>query len=165
MALVTEDGSGKADAESFASVEFADQYHSARGNASWDGLTDPQKEAALRKATDYIGQQYGERWKGERASSTQALDWPRYCVMVDGFEVGADTVPNDVQKATASLALRSVTAPLSEDITQAVKREKIGTLEVEYQDYSSPVVRYREIDGQLRKYLSGGSGSIRVVRA
>ena len=86
MSLIVEDGTGRADAESYASVSVADAYHTARGNTAWAALaTTALKEAALRKATDYLGQTYGLRWKGYRMTTTQALDWPRELVCRPGF--------------------------------------------------------------------------------
>ena len=59
MTLIVEDGASRADAESLASVEQADLHHSSRGNARWASLTVMEKEQALRRATDYVGQMYG----------------------------------------------------------------------------------------------------------
>ena len=52
MSLVVEDGTGKADAESYISVADADTYHSNRGNTDWAALTTTEKEQLLRGATD-----------------------------------------------------------------------------------------------------------------
>ena len=38
MSIVTEDGSGRADAETFISVADASAYHADRGNAAWAAL-------------------------------------------------------------------------------------------------------------------------------
>lgn len=163
MTLVVEDGTAKADADSYCTVAFADSYHSDRGNAAWADLSDAEKEQALRKATDYLMLEYGTRWKGARQYERQALDWPRWGARVDGFDVGHDDVPKDVQKATASLALRASSGDIAPDITQQVKREKVDVVEVEYQDHSSAEVQFREIDGLLRKYLQGGANAVPIL--
>lgn len=163
MGLIVEDGTGLADAESYTSVAFADDYHSKRGNTAWAALDTAAKEAALRKASDYLGLHYGTRWKGEKSYERQALDWPRYGARVDQFDVGYDDVPGPVQQATASLALRSTTTDLVPDITQEVKREKVDVIEVEYQDHSSAQVRFREVDGLLRRYLTSGGGQVPIL--
>ena len=72
MALITEDGTGRADAESYCSVAAADAHHAARGAAAWAALTTEAKEQALRRATDYMGQIYGPLWAGHRSLPTQA---------------------------------------------------------------------------------------------
>jgi hypothetical protein len=66
MTLTVEDGTGKADAESYISVADADTYFTARNNATWAALSTSDKEAALRKATDYMLQAYRVRWAGMR---------------------------------------------------------------------------------------------------
>lgn len=178
MALVIEDGSGKSDAESFISVEDADTYFSNRGNATWAALNTAQKEQNLRKATDYIGQTYRQRWKGVRVTSEQALDWPRAYVvrddidyvsgagyvLIDGFYYyPSDEVPQAVKTACAELAYRASAAELAPDLEQLVKREKIDVIEVEYADYASPYTQYRAVDSMLAPFLGGGSGSFRKV--
>lgn len=54
MALIVEDGTGLADAESYLSVADADTYHADRNNEAWQDYSTAEKEAALRKATQYI---------------------------------------------------------------------------------------------------------------
>ncbi|HET9819646.1 MAG TPA: DnaT-like ssDNA-binding protein [Rhodanobacteraceae bacterium] len=166
MTLVTESGAGLADAESFASVDFATAYHAARGNAAWAPATDDAKESALRKATEYLQQVHGLRWKGERMLSTQALDWPRWGAIVDNVEVGYDSVPNAIQKACASLALRALSAPLAPDIQRETASESIaGAVAVTYREGAPAYVRYREIDGLLARYLRAGNSGLMVTRA
>ena len=81
MSLICEDGSGKSDSESYISVADASSYHTARGNTAWAALaTDALREAALRRATDYMRQAYRSRWQGYKVNEDQALDWPRYDV-------------------------------------------------------------------------------------
>jgi hypothetical protein len=164
MALVHETGAGLADAESFCSVAFADARHTAFGNSAWTGA-DSVKEAALRKATAYMEQSYRERWTGCRVNSTQALSWPRYSVVVDGYSVDSDIVPADIANACADLALKAAAADLNADITRAVVRKKIGPLETEYDRNSPQSKRYRAIDMALAPYLKGSSVSATLVRA
>lgn len=178
MALVTEDGTGRSDAESYISVADATAYHAARGNAAWAALaTDTIREQLLRKATDAMLQMFANRWAGTRSSSTQALDWPRYNVPVkdgpanlpESYGVRSyypsNTVPLLVARACAELALKAATADLIADGAQAVKREKIGPLEVEYQDGSSDATNYRAIEGMVQPFLKGNGGQINLVRS
>ena len=58
--LIVEDGTGLANANAYVSVEFADEYFSARGNQTWVGLGSADKEAAIIKATDYLEAVYFE---------------------------------------------------------------------------------------------------------
>lgn len=157
--FIVEDGTGKADALSYVSTDEADDYHAHRGNVTWAVLTNGQKKAALVKATDYICQMYRQRWKGIRATSAQALDWPR---IVDSYP--SDIVPNEVKYATCELAIRSLSGDLAADLTQAVKREKVDVLEVEYSEYSPQSVRYQVVDGLLSEFLGSGSNQVKLRR-
>ena len=75
MALTVEDGTGKADADAFVSVEDCDTYCEARGLTDWTGVADSPadtKEAAIRRATDHLSAAYA--WKGaKRNGRSQAL--------------------------------------------------------------------------------------------
>lgn len=179
MAIVVEDGTGRADAESYISVADADAYFAARGNAAWAALTEPQKEQALRKGTDYIGQTYRLRWKGSRVNGVQALDWPRSWVQRDDFRYGplngmamiggiyyfpADEVPVEVARATAELAVRSLSADLLSDQGAQVTGETVGPISVTYADGARQTTRYTAIDAMLAPFLKAG-GQIAVVRA
>lgn len=164
MALVVEDGTGLSNAESFISVADANARHTAFGNTAWTGA-DSVKEAALRKATAYMEQAYRSEWRGTKLLRDQALSWPRYGAVVDGWTVESTLVPTEVANACADLALRALADDLNEDLTRAVIREKVGPLETEYSAFSPQSVRYRAIDMALAPYLRGGSMNARVVRA
>ena len=165
MALITEDGSIVAGAESYCTVEFATTYHANRGNAAWAALaSDEIREQLLRKATDYMMQVYRGRWQGYRKQDGQALDWPRSDVTVDLYDVDSDIVPLEVKSACAELALRASTSTLYADQSQAIVSEKIGPIETEYDKNSSQAVQYKSIDSMLRPYLVRPAGVAQVVR-
>ena len=163
MTLIVEDGTGLATAESYVSVADAGTRHTNLGNTAWTG-TDAVKEAALRRATQFMLQRYRGRWQGTRINSTQALDWPRSWVVVDGYAVDADIVPVDVANACADLALKALSETLNADLERGILREKVGPLETEYDAYSPQAKRYPAIDQALAPYLAGG-GMSRLVRA
>lgn len=171
MTLIVETGAGLANAESYAAVSDADTYHTGRGNTAWTGTT-ADKEAALRRATDYIGETYRDRWAGNRATTTQALDWPRFYVRMrdgPGMDVFSsyyptDAVPAAVSRACMELALKALSGPLNPDLGQAVKSKRVGQVEIAYQDWSSATKTYPAIDNLLAPLLGAGGGT-RVVRA
>lgn len=164
--LETEDGTGKASAESLITVADADTYFTGRGITNWATLSTAEKEQALRRATDYMEQVYGQKWKGARMTDTQALSWPRYDVCANGFDVGSDVVPVAVQRACAELALKAAAGALAPDVGRLAKREKVDVLEVEYESGAVPYVRYRAVDNLLAPYLDGvGGGSVKAYRA
>lgn len=164
MALVVENGTGLSTAESYISVAAADARHTALGNTAWTGA-DSVKEAALRKATEYMEQAYRTRWTGQRIARLQALSWPRYSVVVDGYSVDSDSVPSVVANACADLALKALAAGLNADLERAVVRKKIGPIETEYDRASPQSKRYRAIDMALAPYLKGSSAMATLVRA
>jgi len=164
MTLITEDGTGLANAESYISVADADARHAALGNTAWASLSTAAKEQALRKAAAYMTQRFRQRWKGTRLLRAQALDWPRYGVCLDSYPVDTDVVPTDIANACADLALKASTETLNADLERGIVREKVGPLETEYDPYSSQAKRYPAIDGMLSPYLSGG-GMARLIRA
>jgi hypothetical protein len=166
MALIVEDGTGLANAESYISVVDASAYHTARGNSAWAALaSDALREQALRKATDYIEQVYRLSWKGRRVTDTQALSWPRYEVCrEDGYSYYAsDAVPTEVKNACAELALKASADTLAPDLEQAVVREKIGPIETEYDKNSPQFTQYRAVNNLLAPLLNGLSGAFRKV--
>ena len=167
MALIVEDGSIVTGAESYCTVAFADSRLGSRGFSIWTDLLMTEKEQALRRATDYMLQTYRQTWAGERVTSLQFLDWPRVSVTVDGFAVSSQIVPLDIQNACAEMAFRAAAGDLDDDLTQGVKSEKVGPLEVVYDENSSRAVNYRAVDKLLAPYLNTGGGAYlhKVVRA
>ncbi len=164
MSIIVEDGTGLASAETLISVAEADSYHIKRGNAAWAALSLQEKEQCLRKANDYLRQTYRHRWKGYPVSSSQGCDWPREGVEVDGAYLSSSATPLDVKQAISDLALKSLSATLNPDQAQRVKREKLGPLETEYSEYSSPAPIYSAVEQILIPYLNGGKSSVPLVR-
>lgn len=160
MAFVVETGAGLSNANSYASVSAADSYVSDRGIAGWAALTLTVKEQSLVKATDYLEATYRNAWKGNRVSETQSLSWPRYNVVVDGFNYASNVVPPQVLNACIEMALKASSGEtLIADQSQKVKREKIDVIEIEYQDYSDPTQRYPFVNRMVTPYLISASES------
>lgn len=135
MAIVVEDGTGVAGAETFISVTDADTYHINRTATAWTDATTEAKESALRKSKDYLEGKYRLRWKGTRATQGQPLSWPRTGVYdQDGYLIASTTIPQALKDAQAEAALRALSADLQPDLERggAVKREKVDVIEVEY---------------------------------
>lgn len=145
VSLIVEDGSGIADAESYASAASADSYFSRRGNVAWGGLTTAAKEAALRLATDYMGATYGRLWRSCRRTDEQALDWPR---------VGWAGVPMPVMRACCELAFRASGGPLIIDEGPQVASEEVGPIAVAYAEAARQNVRYAHVWALLGPFLN-----------
>lgn len=131
----------------YGTVAAANTYHAERGNAAWAAGSDPNKEAALLRASTYVDALGVEMCDGQPVSKfpgtktggrTQVRSWPRTgATDIDGHAIPSDAVPIEVEHATYEAALRELAAPgsLSPDYTpgRQVKREKVDVLEVEYQ--------------------------------
>ena len=115
LVLIKEDGTGKLDANSYASAADGDAYHDGHLYASaWTAATTANKEKALVMATRLIDGEF--RFNGYLKTETQALQWPRTdCPDPDrqggasillpeaGF-VPSNVVPTAVAKATCEMA-------------------------------------------------------------
>ena len=179
MALIVENGTIVAGAESYISVADADTYFTNRGNGTWAALTTQVKEQLLRKSTDYLVQVYRIKWNGYRVSAEQTLDWPRNFVIREDFQAAQlngfqmiggnyyypnNIVPTEIKTACAEMAVKAYNGDLAPDLSRKTKREKVDSLEVEYSDYGVEYVRYRAIDNLLSPFInSGESGAIRAV--
>ena len=168
MALIVETGAGLSNSESYASVAYFLSYHAARGNISAAEMTTAEIEASLRKATDYMTQKYRNSWSGYRRFITQALDWPRIEIVIDTYHyLDYSIVPVEVQNACCELALKSFTANLLPDTTQAKISTTVGQISVTYDKNSRQGMRYSAVDALLQPYLSGLSrgANMRLVRS
>lgn len=165
MTIIVEDGTGKADAESYISVAEADAYHAKRLNTAWADFDTATKESLLIKATEYMVSTYRGMWYGYTVKAEQALDWPRYEVP-DGRAgyIDSDIVPTEVKKACAELALKANAADLAPDLEQAVKREKVDSIEVEYESSSSQSPRYQAVFSMVSRYLRSAGFAVPLVR-
>lgn len=162
MALIVEDGTGIAGAESLASVAFSDSYHAARGNSGWTDIASVEiKEQLLRKATDYIVAMYAGAWAGTPVKSDQAMPFPRY---VAGSNIG---LPLSIQQATAELALIAKSTPLLPSVTRGKKRVKVGPLEVEYDGNAATSTKFVAASLRIGPFLSGlASGAmVKLIRS
>jgi len=160
MTLIIEDGTGKVDAESYVDETDADAYHAAFGHAAWTG-TSPEKEAALRQATQYIDTVGQKRWIGVRRESDQALDWPRTGAQDDdGYVRPWDEVPPEVIKATCEAAMRALTETLLPDVadngTIASESKTLAVMSksVSYLGGKNPLKRYTIVEKLLAPLLT-----------
>lgn len=160
MALIIEEGTGKTDAQSYASAATLTAYALARA-ITLTAAGDTAKEALLIRAMDYIEQQ---PFKGTKNTEEQALQWPRYGVVIDSYYVDEDEIPQLLIDSLCEVAI-GVDAGndplLSEE--RATKREKVDDIEVEYMDGARNTVYLKAAETKLKKLLAAGSGGISAV--
>lgn len=140
MALIVAPAEGF---DSLVSLAQADAYSAAMGHAGWTG-TDDVKEAALRRATQFLLTNYSIR--------AEYLD----------------PVHKRVQDACCEAGLRALTGALFTDVAAAVATEKtVGPVTVKYAEtlQNGGQARFAVIDGLLRGLTDGGFGQIKLVRA
>lgn len=133
MAIIVEDGTKLANANSYGSVIEADNYFAARGNKLWLSLDTAVKEALLVQATDYIELRFSRRFIGVKQTETQSLSWPR-------DKVGKlPLIPDVLKKACFEYAIRANDGALAPDpkidesgLAVTVRRQKVGPLEKEF---------------------------------
>jgi hypothetical protein len=141
MALIVEDSTGKADAESYVSIADIAAYATSRGLtfAITGGTNAADAEAAARRATTWL-----DAYVLPRLACTyrthqreQALQWPRINVFDrEGNAIASDEIPQEIIAACCEAAVREKATPgiLSPDVTpgQIAKSERVDTIAVEY---------------------------------
>ncbi len=101
MALIVEDGTNVANADSYVSaidaIEIAEKL----------GLDFPQSqieaEAPLRMAALYL-EKYRNNYQGYKVYSDQSLQWPREPVYIDGEYLEPDVIPTSLIQAQVAIA-------------------------------------------------------------
>lgn len=162
MALIIEDGSIVAGANSYASLSVVDAYHAARGKTEWAG-DDVAKEAAILRAMDWLEALpfLGAPTKGAGMvgiSGYQDLQWPRA-----GFAWGTDVIPGGLVRALCEAALVELQSPggLAPELERGgmVKQETVDVLTTVYMD-GAPFSTTRQ---QIMQHLRGLIGSSNVI--
>ncbi len=161
MALIPEDGSNVADANSF--VEAADivAYAIARGVV----ITEDQATINGIKAMDYL---YSLCFNGDLVYDDQIVPWPRKGV-VEGDE-GDDwvyTIPANIIRAQLQLSLdafNGIELLPSRPADAQIKREKIGPIETEYFGPASYAPDIPFAASLLQPFLCVGSFRLKTYR-
>jgi len=127
--LVIEDGSGKANSNSYVTEAELTTYATDRG-VTLTAADDAAKAILLIQAMDYIE---SLNFKGDKATESQALQWPRVGVMIDGYYVDSDEIPELLKQAQMenAIGIDSGVNPLANVPRETIK-EKVGDIEVEY---------------------------------
>jgi len=136
MALIIEDGSNVASANSYGTVTGFTAYGKAR-NAHVHGADD-LLESHLIKGMDFIEAQHA-KFQGQITTEGQALQWPRLDVYVDGLSISSTTIPNILIYALYALAMESFAGNDLQPTRQekdpgGLTKVKVSTLELEYSE-------------------------------
>jgi len=155
MALIVEDGTGKTDSDTYASEAALAAYAAARGVTI--AGTDTE---LLITAMDYLE---SKDFKGDKGTQEQALQWPRLNVMIDGYYVDSDAIPQSLVDSQCEIAISidGGTNPLA-IIGRDTKREKVGDIEVEYMDSAASRAYLTAAETKLDKLVKSKTGAFRV---
>ncbi|WLH49751.1 DnaT-like ssDNA-binding protein [Pseudomonas tolaasii] len=118
MTLIIEDGTGRPDAESYASAEDLAMYAVKFGAVIPAEV--PAQEALLRRAALAMD---GMLWKGRKTNSEQALSWPRREVLLDREIKANNYLPGRIQYGQMALA-----AEIHQDDIDPVEKRKGAVL-------------------------------------
>lgn len=155
--LIIEDGTGKADAESFATAAELASYAIKYGITVPDD--DEANEGLLRQSAL---QMQVMNWKGCKTTATQALSWPRKGAEVDGEILPSDYIPARIQYGQMALAAEIYADQLAppEQTKGAVIKERVeGAVEVQYAEVKNsgkvlPAAPERPSRAQFADYLA-----------
>src|SRR5512137_482186 len=193
LTLIKEDGTGRTDANSYATTAEADAYFDAHLYASaWTAATATTKAAALVMATRLVDSQY--QFHGYRAHDTQACQWPRErCPDPDRNLVTSTTmspvltnfvpstqVPQPVSFAVCEMARELLiadrtAAPAGEGIestatsthTKTSSSDTSSSSTTKYSKSDTRPIISRVAQAMLSKYgalIVGGSGAVQLER-
>ena len=124
---------GGASANAYVDQTGATAYFAARRNVgAWTAAISGDKDVALMAATARLEQ---ESYEGRKASTTQALKWPRVCAYDDdGDEYSKTAIPRPVIVACCELALHllnsGITDPLVPTGLEQFQAVSVGALDV-----------------------------------
>lgn len=159
--FIVEDGTGVSGANSYVTVEYADDYliQNIHVAEAWEALTLDDKQYLLSWASRYLDQH--ARWNGYQTYPTAKLRWPRSYVRVDGQFIDPKTIPYQIMDATCELARYLLANDLSQPREQdGLESLKVDVIEIVFNmDYRLP-----KTPPELRWMLLGfgtllGSGS------
>lgn len=165
MALTIEDGSGVAGANSYIDVATARAYAAARGLTL--PAADGDVEALLIKAMDFIEAYRGD-FQGRKTAATNPLQWPRTGVILDGYSLAEDAIPQVLKDAQAQLAIDAQNADLMPIGTgREIVMERVDVVQVQYAESGStnPQPIFTKAEALLKPLLKSGLfGSLRSLR-
>ena len=165
---------------SYVNLIFANEYAANQSwGSKWGVLTDDEKIVALITATQWMETL---SYAGNRCDVLQRLAWPRANALCDGVKSTSTEIPYAIRRTEVELAYQANLTP--EAIIGGggaaagtyVKRQKLGSLEVEYEQYqgtavtscdncNDPIVftKFPWIKGFLGCWLSGLSGGVGLM--
>ncbi len=175
--FIKEDGTGLDDATVYADLAEADQYlENSDRKTAWRTSSSKERQAALIQGADYIDQTFRNRYKGQRFSSAQRLEWPRIEVFDELGNIttppagDAGSIPEEIGNASIEYAFEAAQAVLAptpavdETGREVVEiREKVDVLETwtKYRDISTAKFKkFPRAELVIRRWLRRGTAGL-----
>lgn len=166
MALVVEDGTGLANAESYAALAEISAILALTGeDAAWLALADDTaRERVARKQTRYLDTEYA--FRGRKKTAEQSLEWPRMYARDDSqWLYEDDVIPKRLKEALAQLCAAGSVVGADTQPTQTQpgdlrsKSLTVGKISISktYAGVSAQEVYYRKVDGLLSELVEDGA--------
>lgn len=148
MALIVEDGSLVANANSYVSVANFVSWADSRG-ITYPAL--PELEQKILRAMDYIE---SLNFVGQKHEETQSLQWPRDYVYIDGYSVESDEIPPEVKKAVYEATKVEIDGDSRLTASEReTTSEKIGDIAVTYSSSAGMKRTIPAVTKALRKLV------------
>ena len=175
--MALENTPAAADAESYADLEFADDYFAlTTRQAEWDAIgSEAAKENALREAMPFIESQ---AWIGTRATASQALEWPRQggrrlrwqlsiggITDLRGRPWPSSEIPAPIMKAQCEMALAVFQDASWTTDTDDVQSIRTGVVTIS----KSSAAGRKKLPSLVQQWLDGlviaQAGAVRLIKA
>ena len=163
MALIIEDGSGVANADSLTTLAEVRAFAANRGATV--SATDATLEAQIRVAHDYLLAVEG-RLAGSRAVGGQALPFPRKGVWLFGDALPDDSIPVQVKNAIAQLVIEGTTQDVMPSTDgRVVTQETVGPISTSYANTGAAgqTPTLPRVEAMLAPFYIGGA-TLRTFR-
>jgi hypothetical protein len=163
MALIIEDGTIVTNSNSYVDdAEYVD-YAADRGLTI--GADATAREQELIRAMDYI-ESHRDEFKGLKATRDQSLQWPRFDVWMDGYQLDSNTIPLELKRAQMeAAAINNSDTIMKSGTSQNIQKEKLDTLEVSYFSGGSwESAQTGTVDIYLDPLLESGGSSLTSIR-
>lgn len=160
MALIIEDGTIVAGANSFTTDAEFTAYALARGFTL--PVDEDERNALQILAMDYLFS-VEVKLDGCRVSIEQELMYPRYGACVNGFNIPSNSVPTSIKNAQMELAYQASTSSLLINNTnQNIQSETLDTMSISYFSGGSwEQVNTGRADAYLNPlYANGGNSNM-----
>lgn len=167
--------SGASNANSYASLAEADDYHDgipATNTIDWTGATDENKEDALMWATRLLDSWV--TWHGIKADTAktdgipdQRLEWPRENVQgPNGEDLDSDLIPQFLKEAAAEFARQLLIKDLTKEPLRGFNRIRAGDITIDFDTVRSKRVLLKSVRALIWRHgdIQEGKFSREVVR-